>query len=220
MSDSAPAASSSLRAPGFTASAASASSSSSNAAPAANIRVYVRVRPLNAKESAESSNAARCLSPHPGQSLIEFHSKPDSKSFRFDHVSPTAAELEHDSTAGQSDVFNKVGKPITDAAIKGYNGTICQSTAAQQPAANGRTREVGQHKTHLLGLFVFVCSSVAYGQTGSGSDQQQARCSEEATARLMLAFSHHFRCVRFVEKPSRSKAPTIRVPRRAAICAV
>ena len=127
MSDTASAASSgSLRAPGFAASAsASTASTNTAAAPAANIRVYVRVRPLNSKEHSESSQQ-RCLSPHPAQALIEFHSKPEPKQFRFDHVSPTAVELAQDCTAGQIDVFNKVGKPITDAAIKGYNGTICQ----------------------------------------------------------------------------------------------
>jgi hypothetical protein len=112
-----------------------------NAAAAANIRVYVRVRPLNARElSTGASAAAPCLSVVPAASsaagsattssssasttkLVQLHAKPDARLFAFDEVA--------DERASQADVFERVGRPITEACLAGYNGTIFGQTNAQ-----------------------------------------------------------------------------------------
>jgi hypothetical protein len=100
-------------------SASSSSSSGGSSAPASNIRVYVRVRPLNAREKDSSgASSTACLVAHPSRRTIEFQTKPgDARPpFTYDHVA--------DETATQEDVFQKVGKPITESCLAGYNGTI------------------------------------------------------------------------------------------------
>jgi hypothetical protein len=114
-----------------------------NAAAAANIRVYVRVRPLDARELATGASAAApCLSVVPAAStaagsatasssssststskLVQLHAKPDARLFAFDEVA--------DERASQADVFERVGRPITEACLAGYNGTIFGQTNAQ-----------------------------------------------------------------------------------------
>jgi hypothetical protein len=93
------------------------SDKSSSTAPAGNIRVYVRVRPLSAREveSGGAGGSGGCLTALPSSRSIAFHGKPE-KVFTFDHVAAAAAT--------QDDVFQKVGKPITESCLAGYNGTI------------------------------------------------------------------------------------------------
>lgn len=78
-----------------------------------NVRVVLRVRPLNNEELsgwikkwvAVSSNRS-----------ISIDSKPDPKVFVYDHIV--------DENESQESVFENVAKPIVDYWLEGYNGTI------------------------------------------------------------------------------------------------
>ncbi|XP_070554370.1 kinesin-like protein KIF3A isoform X2 [Ptychodera flava] len=84
-----------------------------------NVRVVVRCRPMNEKEIAQGCNTTvkvdrvsgqvRVVNPHHG------HGEPP-KTFTFDTVFP--------SDSKQVDVYNETARPIVEAVLEGYNGTI------------------------------------------------------------------------------------------------
>jgi len=119
------------------------------------VRVYVRIRPPNERESQSGALVANCES----KSITV---KETSKTFTFDHVA--------DSSSGQQDVFDKVGKPITDTCLAGYNGTIF----AYGQTGTGKTHTI-QGATHLgpdnQGLmprvFDYMCQQIAEEQKKS-----------------------------------------------------
>jgi kinesin family protein 15 len=78
-----------------------------------NVKVVVRVRPLNNDEM--SHGQSKCIAVIDSQS-ISIDSKPEAKVFSYDYV---VAEDE-----SQESVFEKVAKPIADYCVEGYNGTI------------------------------------------------------------------------------------------------
>lgn len=136
-------------------------------APAANIRVYVRVRPLNSREVDSGCTASgACLVADPHRRTIEFTSsaqKGENRTFTFDHVS-NAAET-HNS---QEDVFQKVGKPITDSCLAGYNGTILaygQTVRAKNTAACGQGARPARASEPITTL---ALARVAGASTGFG----------------------------------------------------
>ena len=75
------------------------------------VRVLVRVRPPN--EDEMSANFSSCISVVGRTVKI---SDKNQKTFTYDHVA--------DQDTSQGDVFERVGKPITNACLSGYNGTI------------------------------------------------------------------------------------------------
>ena len=91
-----------------------------------NITVVARVRPLNARERGQPI----CLTIDPASNAVTVASKPNPTQFSFDHVVP--------EDSPQSDIFRDVGRPLTDACLQGFNGTIL---------AYGQT---GSGKTHTL----------------------------------------------------------------------
>ena len=112
---------------------------SSVAPPTANIRVYVRVRPINPRERESAGSSAPCLSVHAGQRTVELHARPESRLFAFDHVA--------DAEATQEDVFAKVGRPITDACLAGYNG----QQEGMRGTAGGKESEEKSERTRKNG---------------------------------------------------------------------
>lgn len=72
------------------------------------IQVVVRVRPCK-------DNEVHCVHTASNTSLV-VQSKPTPKQFTYDYVA--------DQNASQQDMFEQVGRTITDRAISGYNGTI------------------------------------------------------------------------------------------------
>ncbi|CAN0061430.1 unnamed protein product [Scytosiphon promiscuus] len=94
------------------ASVASSSSSDDN-----RIKVVCRVRPPVSRETHGSKTLAnRCVAVADDMCTVTLNSKPQEKNFTFDYA---AGE---DST--QEELFEEVGKPVTEACLEGYNGTI------------------------------------------------------------------------------------------------
>lgn len=78
-----------------------------------NVKVAVRIRPLNEKEANE--NSEKCLTSIESKTIL-LDSKPEPRSFTYDNVA--------EQNVTQEEIFEIVGKPITTSCIKGYNGTI------------------------------------------------------------------------------------------------
>lgn len=83
-----------------------------------NVRVVVRVRPLNSKEEIESCQNITNIDHEENVIALENPKLPEMqcKSFKFDHV------FSCDCT--QLDIYQKIALPIVDQVFKGYNGTI------------------------------------------------------------------------------------------------
>lgn len=105
----------------------------SNALASETVRVVVRVRPLNSKETADKrgvivrmdTTAQQVILQHPNSDSVEA-----PKSFTFDAV--------FDDEVSQVAVYDATARPIVDSVLNGYNGTIF---------AYGQT---GTGKTHTM----------------------------------------------------------------------
>lgn len=131
----------------------------------ANIRVYVRVRPPSAREKESATGGGggsggvsnACLRVDSAHNTIEVLSKPDSKHFSFDHVG--------DEGATQEDIFHKVGRPITDSCLQGYNGTIFaygQTGSGKTYTIQSASGEVASSGRGLMPrVFEYLMASIA-----------------------------------------------------------
>lgn len=79
-----------------------------------NVKVAIRVRPLNERERQESAKISVTI-PEPNKS-VAIDIKSEQKCFTFDYVA--SEEID------QGEIFDKVGRPIADSCLSGYNGTI------------------------------------------------------------------------------------------------
>lgn len=82
-----------------------------SATTASNVRVAVRLRPLNAREQLAESTEAIAYSPHSSQ----IHAGPEH-CFTFDSV--------FGPETGQQEVFETLARPLLETFINGYNCTI------------------------------------------------------------------------------------------------
>ncbi|XP_077983562.1 kinesin-like protein KIF3A [Glandiceps talaboti] len=104
-----------------------------------NVRVVVRCRPMNEKEIAQEckqtvkvdrvTGMVTVVNPHRG------HGEPP-KTFTFDTVFPTDSK--------QVDVYNETARPIVEAVLEGYNGTIF----AYGQTGTGKTFTMEGVRTH------------------------------------------------------------------------
>jgi hypothetical protein len=78
-----------------------------------NIQVFCRIRPLNSREQKASCRTIVKGDEH-DRVLLQKASK--TQAYAFDGVLP------EDTT--QAEIFHRVGKPIADAVVKGFNGTV------------------------------------------------------------------------------------------------
>ncbi|XP_056009196.1 kinesin-like protein KIF15 [Ostrea edulis] len=78
------------------------------------IKVFVRIRPPDSYDN--DRGCQQCVSVNDTKTAVIIHSKPDPKTFTFDHV------VDHQDT--QESVFTIMGKKIIESCIAGYNGTI------------------------------------------------------------------------------------------------
>lgn len=79
-----------------------------------NIKVSIRIRPLNDRERLEGSKLSVTIT-DPGRTL-SLDIKSDQKTFTFDYIA--SEEID------QKCIFEKVARPIADSCLTGYNGTI------------------------------------------------------------------------------------------------
>ena len=79
-----------------------------------NVKVAIRVRPLNHRETAEANK--KCISINQTQNSLSLDAKPEPKVYYYDYVA--------DESESQSKIFEEVGKPIANSCLSGYNGTI------------------------------------------------------------------------------------------------
>jgi len=77
---------------------------------AENIIVMIRVKPLNTSETSEK----RCISVDKDTITVDIKGEP--KNFHFDYIAP--------ENATQEEIFEKAGRPLADACMKGYNATV------------------------------------------------------------------------------------------------
>lgn len=83
-----------------------------------NVRVIVRVRPLNANENRKpesnsfSEHGRTCIDVTDNRSLL-FDNKPEPKPFKFDYVA--------DQSLSQESLFGDAALPIVDACLEGKN---------------------------------------------------------------------------------------------------
>jgi hypothetical protein len=80
-----------------------------------NIQVMVRVRPLNHREL--KANDKNCIEvPAEQEECLILDSKPESKVFSYDCV--------WGEKSSQENIFEKIGKPMADRSLEGYNCTV------------------------------------------------------------------------------------------------
>ncbi|CAG9326979.1 unnamed protein product [Blepharisma stoltei] len=79
-----------------------------------NVKVALRIRPLNSREQQESGK--KCVTVHEFQNSISLETRPEPKIFTYDYVA--------DEYVTQEQIFDAVGKPIAKSSLSGYNGTI------------------------------------------------------------------------------------------------
>ena len=79
-----------------------------------NVKVAIRVRPLNDRERSEATKTSVTISEC--QNSVSIEVKFEQKSFTFDYI---ATDL-----ISQADIFDTIGKPIADSCLSGYNSTI------------------------------------------------------------------------------------------------
>ncbi|OMJ82947.1 hypothetical protein SteCoe_16220 [Stentor coeruleus] len=141
-----------------------------------NVRVALRIRPLNAKESNE--NATKCVSIVESKTIL-LDTKPEAKSFTYDFVA--GEDISQDS------IFEMVGKPITTSCIKGYNGTIfaygqtgAGKTFTIQGAGYEEYSSSSKCNYHLRGIlprcFEYLFSSIA-DEVSKNNAQYLIKCS-------------------------------------------
>ncbi|XP_072755848.1 uncharacterized protein [Anoplolepis gracilipes] len=91
------------------------------------IKVAIKVRPIIRREEDENLPIQWLVQ---GNSIVptdaELKKRGDG-GFQFDHI--------FDTNASNNDVFNNIVKPIVDAAVKGFNGTVF----AYRQTSSGRT---------------------------------------------------------------------------------
>jgi kinesin family protein 15 len=90
------------------------SSSSSSSDGGESVRCVVRVRPPNQREL--DLGFRPLLTVAPDRQTLVVNSKPEEKRFTFDFCADV------DST--QEEMFARVGRPISETCLTGYNGTI------------------------------------------------------------------------------------------------
>lgn len=80
-----------------------------------NVRVALRVRPLNVRELTETGDC-KCLDVNSGSSTIVLDTKPAPKSYTYDYVA--------DSDISQEEIFQTLGQPVATYSLSGYNATL------------------------------------------------------------------------------------------------
>ena len=89
-----------------------------------NVEVIIRVRPLTNSYQAlnggdelnTDSNTRRCIRAIRNSKEIEIEGTPIGEKFTFDFIA--------NESSTQEEIFKRIGKPIVDSCIQGYNSTV------------------------------------------------------------------------------------------------
>jgi len=138
-----------------------------------NIRVYVRVRPLNSKEDLAHVRDSIAVDTVLG--TVHFAEPP--RNFAFDGVLG--------ESASQEDVFQLFGTNVAEACLSGYNGSIYvygQTGSGKTYTMQGAVESVqSMHHEDKRGLMCrlldFIFTEISRGHRKDGSVQHSCKCS-------------------------------------------
>lgn len=138
-----------------------------------NVKVAIRIRPLNDREISEGSK--KCISVQEPCKTICIG---DHKSFTYDYVA--------DEEVNQEKIFEMVGKPIASSCMSGYNGTIFaygQTGAGKTFTIQGSVIEeltsdssIYHHRGILPRCFEYIFSVIS-ASLKSGNVEFLVKCS-------------------------------------------
>lgn len=130
-----------------------------------NVRVYIRVRPLNKKEKTQNvRNVVHIDSKENVLALIKpgrpFEKIEKPKSFKFDHIFP--------ESTSQMEIYRRVALPVVDKVLNGYNGTIF----AYGQTGTGKTYTMSGHQKNddLKGIIPNTFSHI-FSQIARSNDK-------------------------------------------------
>ncbi|XP_053500059.1 kinesin-like protein KIF1B isoform X5 [Ictalurus furcatus] len=123
----------------------------------ASVKVAVRVRPFNSRETSKES---KCIIQMQGNSttiLNPKNPKEAPKSFSFDHSYWSHTTPEDPSFASQSQVYNDIGKEMLQHAFEGYN--VCIFAYGQTGAGKSYTM-MGKQEEGQEGIIPQLCEEL------------------------------------------------------------
>ncbi|XP_017342909.1 kinesin-like protein KIF1B isoform X8 [Ictalurus punctatus] len=123
----------------------------------ASVKVAVRVRPFNSRETSKES---KCIIQMQGNSTIILNPKNPKeapKSFSFDHSYWSHTTPEDPSFASQSQVYNDIGKEMLQHAFEGYN--VCIFAYGQTGAGKSYTM-MGKQEEGQEGIIPQLCEEL------------------------------------------------------------
>ncbi|XP_045473504.1 kinesin-like protein KIF3A [Harmonia axyridis] len=127
-----------------------------------NVKVYIRIRPLNENESLGNAKGTIEINKEEGTILLNNSEYREfEKLFRFHQVFP--------EESSQMEIYHTVAAPIVDTVLKGYNGTIF----AYGQTGSGKTYTmVGEHSPKELQGIIPHSFSQIFTQIASSVEQK------------------------------------------------
>lgn len=149
-----------------------------------NVRVVVRVRPLNGKELDGHCKNITQVDSLNGEIMVENpHAAPGEppKVFSFDAV--------FDTDSSQVDIYNETARPIVDKVLQGYNGTIL----AYGQTGTGKTYTMSGAKTspQLRGIIPNTFAHI-FGHIAKADENQKYVEYDEKTLLIVFHFFFSF----------------------------
>eukprot|EP00930_Biecheleria_cincta_P030393 TRINITY_DN21054_c0_g1_i1.p1 TRINITY_DN21054_c0_g1~~TRINITY_DN21054_c0_g1_i1.p1 ORF type:complete len:1638 (-),score=316.20 TRINITY_DN21054_c0_g1_i1:407-5146(-) len=139
-----------------------------------NIRVFVRVRPLNSRE--DSSHFRETIRTDAEAGTVHLCAEPP-RSFAFDGVLPEPAT--------QDDVFNLFGTDVGEACLRGYNGSIYvygqtgsgKTHTMQGPVESVQSMHSDERRGLMCRILELIFSEIGRRHGEGGSVQYSCKCS-------------------------------------------
>lgn len=138
-----------------------------------NVKVVIRVRPINERERAGApiDKVKQCLTVERNEKII-LDRGVDQKTFTFDYVATQDSE--------QSILFERIARPIADSCLQGYNGSIF---------AYGQT---GSGKTYTIQGPTMMINGE---ETLIGASNVNDEAMQEKRGLMQRSFEHLFECM-------------------------
>ena len=130
-----------------------------------NVKVWGRIRPLKATERRS------CMTVDLAAASITLNARPTAQKFTLDGVlTPDGAQVE---------LFEKTAKPITDACMLGFNGTIFaygQTGSGKTHTILGPSDAADEQRGLLPRVFEYLFSSIRLRELKEGGDSVKHLC--------------------------------------------